>query len=146
MQRPERWQLSLAGAVALIALCGGYLLFTEYTHQARLCAQWRQLQGERAAHWRRAMPLRAALSSVQHEETADNAPFSPVDFQRQDTELVGWSPTGRGGDMVLETVWQQVPETFMLLAERGIQVNAFSISAKDERLMLTLQLENGNEN
>ncbi|WP_432699636.1 hypothetical protein ACRUMN_19025 [Kluyvera cryocrescens] len=47
--------------------------------------------------------------------------------------------------MSLEGPWQQVPSTFSMLAERDMQVLAFSLSAEKGVLSLTLQLVRNDE-
>ena len=50
-----------------------------------------------------------------------------------------------GGEMVLESRWPQAVETFLLLAERDMQIPAFSLSASDNGLRFTLQLEHDDD-
>jgi pilus assembly protein HofO len=145
MLRPERWQMAMAGAWLLMLLVGGYLLQPDAARPGLRRDSLRQQQTQHAALWPRVMRLQQAVVGAQTPPPAATVPFSPVDFQRQDVALVSWMPAGRGGDIVLESAWYQVPATFGLLAERGMQVNAFSIQPGAERLLLTLQLEGGDE-
>lgn len=141
MRRPERWQIALAGLLIMTlggALC---LLQSQSARQDALRMAWRQQEALRAARWQRVVPLRAALSALKVGAVAARRPFSPVDFQRQDAELVSWKPDERGGELVLETAWESIPSVFILLAERGIQVTAFAIKAGARRHLLTLHLE-----
>lgn len=141
MRRPERWQTLLTGL--LILTLGGALglLRSQLAQQDALRTAWRQQQALRAARWQSVVPLQAALSSLKISAAAARRPFSPVDFQRQDAELVSWKPDERGGELVLETAWGSIPSVFTLLAERGMQVTAFAIKAGARRHLLTLHLE-----
>ena len=146
MLRPERWQIGLAGLL-LLAMAGAmFLLHPESTQQDALREDWKQLQASRAGLWQSVRARQTAISLLEEKIWAAIKPFSPVDFQRPGAELVRWTPAGRGGEMVLETVWEQVPSVFTLLAERGMRVSAFSIRAGATQHTLTLQLESQNEN
>ena len=46
---------------------------------------------------------------------------------------------------MLESRWSQAVETFSLLAERGMQIPAFSLSASESGLRFTLQLEHDDD-
>nr|EKU4731311.1 DNA utilization protein HofO [Kluyvera ascorbata] len=72
-------------------------------------------------------------------------PFSPVDLQREGVRLVSWVPSAVGGEMSLEADWQQIPATFSMLAERGMQVIAFSLSPGNGALNFSLQLVRDDE-
>ncbi|MFW0764898.1 DNA utilization protein HofO [Trabulsiella odontotermitis] len=138
-QLPERWcaLTPLArcgywlGAVLLLSVIGGYslpwagsVLRTDSTPR-----QWQTL---------RALQMQAE----QYQQTLSvKVPFSPLDFQREGTHLARWQPAETGGEMVLETLWAQIPSLFARFAERNMQAAAFSIRPVDGRLRLTLQLE-----
>lgn len=70
--------------------------------------------------------------------------FSPLDFQGQGRQIVRWQPTTEGGELVLETSWPAGIATFPLLAERGMQVPAFSLLLVENALQLTLRMEREN--
>ncbi|MGL5699248.1 MAG: DNA utilization protein HofO [Kluyvera sp.] len=144
MRLPERlWPLSTAikiRSVALIAaligiLCCYQLSYREYLHAAHSREQWRTLNTRTAAIWRR-------LRLFVPEPVPDIAPlpFSPALFQRAGAKLVSWLPSAKGGDMVLDTPWRQVAPTFVMLAERDMQVAAFSLAAENGVLRFSLQL------
>ena len=141
MLRPERWHVGLAGLLLMAVGGVAFLLQSSSTPQN---AAWEQQQRLRIARWQSVMPLQAALNVAAGTTLAATKPFSPVDFQRSGAELMSWTPDGRGGELVLETVWEQVPSVFMLLAERGMRVSAFSLQAGETRHVLTLQLESIN--
>lgn len=99
-------------------------------------------QQSRSRLWANIMPLRQA------GEPAATAPlpgraFSALAFQTGSARLLSWHPTEHGGEMVLQTGWQDVPETFARLAEQDMQVTAFSLALKEEVLHLHLVLESG---
>lgn len=138
MRRPERWHAGLAG---LLLMAAGGVAFLLQPEAASPNAEWKQQQIQRIARWQSVMPLQAALNVAADASLAATKPFSPVDFQRPGAELMSWTPAGYGGELVLETVWEQVPSVFALLAEQGIRVSAFSLQAGETRHVLTLQLE-----
>ncbi len=138
MQRPERWHAGLAG---LLLMAAGGVAFLLQPEPASQSVAWKQQQVVRIARWQSVMPLRAALNVAADATLATTKPFSPVDFQRPGAELMSWTPAGRGGELVLESIWEQVPSVFTLLAERGMRVVAFSLQAGETRHVLTLQLE-----
>ncbi|WP_054177868.1 hypothetical protein [Trabulsiella odontotermitis] len=138
-QLPERW-CGLTpftrfgcwlGAVLLLSAAGGY------------CLPWSGAALSTASPLRQWQTLRALqMQAAQYQQTLPDAvPFSPLDFQREGTHLARWQPAETGGEMVLETQWQQIPSVFLRLAERNMQAAAFSIRPADGRLRLTLQLE-----
>lgn len=141
MLHPERWHIGLAG---LVLMAAGGVAFLLQSASPPHNAAWKQQQLLRIARWQSVMPLQAALNVAADVSLATSKPFSPVDFQRPGAELMSWTPDGRGGELVLETVWEQVPSVFMLLAERGMRVAAFSLQAGKTRHVLTLQLEGSN--
>ena len=141
MLRPERWHVGLAGLLLMAVGGVAFLLQSSSTPQN---AAWEQQQRLRIARWQSVMPLQAALNVAAGTTLAATKPFSPVDFQRPGAELMSWTPAVRGGELVLETEWEQVPSVFMLLAERGMRVSAFSLQAGETRHVLTLQLESIN--
>lgn len=138
-QLPERWcgltPLTRCGywlsAILLLSAAGGY------------CLPWSGAALSTASPLRQWQTLRALqIQAEQYQQTLpDTVPFSPLDFQRDGTHLSRWQPAETGGEMVLETQWQQIPSVFLRLAERNMQAAAFSIRPVDGRLRLTLQLE-----
>lgn len=149
----ELWSRFLAlGGVRLAALlavlpglCGGYWLGHQSRNEAQTSrAAWQSQREKNTAGERRLLGLRAELVEFGMDSIATQ-PFSPVDFQRQGVRLVSWLPTATGGEMVLETPWQQVAPTFTRLAECDMQVAAFSLAAESGVLRLNLQLVRGDE-
>jgi hypothetical protein len=99
---------------------------------SQIVEQWRELRQLQA---QQTMPL------VQAPVLA----FTPLEFQFAGTQLVDWQPEGSGGQMVLDTHWQQVAEIFALLGTRNMSVKAFSLKPVAKTLRLTLQLEHIND-
>ncbi|KFC04729.1 PilO family type IV pilus biogenesis protein [Trabulsiella guamensis ATCC 49490] len=138
-QLPERWCDATPftrcgfwlGVVLLLTIIGGYCLPRSggTLNTATPHRQWQTL---------RALQMQVG----QHQKTPSAAvSFSPLDFQRDGTRLLRWQPTETGGEMVLDTQWVDVPSLFPRLAERNMQVVAFSLHPVNGRLQLTLQLE-----
>lgn len=68
-------------------------------------------------------------------------PFSPLDFQGDNTTLVHWKPLQSGGELMLEVEWQAVPALFSRLAQRDVQIAAFAIAPHGKALRLRLEFE-----
>ncbi|KFA84313.1 pilus assembly protein HofO [Enterobacter sp. EGD-HP1] len=68
-------------------------------------------------------------------------PFSPLDFQGDNTTLVYWKPLPKGGELMLELEWQALPALFSRLAQRDVQIAAFAIAPQGTALRLRLELE-----
>lgn len=137
-----------AGALLaiLLAVYGGFLA----GHQAYLDAE--QRRGTRLTQHRqylailqRVMRTKAEMLSTPRLGEKNTLPFTPADFQRAGAHLTGWKPMDAGGEMSLETPWQSVPATFLLLAERGMQVEAFVLMPHNDALRFTLQLVRNDE-
>ena len=154
MQLPERWPRcslttmvkSLAGAAILLGLYASFEVGHQaYSRALKSRTSWRAEQNINLNNWQRIMPSLATELSEKMLNDPQPVAFSPVDFQREGVRLVSWVPSGSGGDMSLEGPWQQVPSTFSMLAERDMQVLAFSLSAEKGVLSLTLQLVRNEE-
>lgn len=154
MQLPERWPkcslTTMVRCLACAAILLGIYVGYEIGHQAYSRAlksrmSWLAEQNINLKNWQRMTPIMA--TELSEKMLSDPLPviFSPVDFQREGVRLVSWVPSGTGGDMTLETPWQQVPSAFSMLAEREMQVLAFSLSAEKGVLSLTLQLVRNDE-
>ena len=153
MKLPDGWRrLSpTAGvrATALLAMIIGSCAGFQAGYQAFLSAQnshktWQTQHTRMMADWQQLMPLRdsqdaSLLASVKSK------PFSPVVFQRANARLVSWLPSGAGGEMTLETSWQQVSSTFSMLAERDMRIVNFAFTPENGVLRLTLQLVHDDE-
>ena len=153
MKLPDGWrQLSPTTRVrvaALLAMIIGIYVCIQTGYPAFLSAQKvreiRQIQHTAMmSGWRRLLSL-PALTDVSLQPSVNAIPFSPVSFQRAGVRLKGWLPSGKGGEMVLETGWQQVLSTFAMLAERDMRVVNFALAAENGVLRLTLQLVSADE-
>ena len=68
-------------------------------------------------------------------------PFSPLNFQGDETTLVHWKPLQNGGELMLEVEWQALPALFSRLAQRDVRVAAFTLAPQGTALRLQLELE-----
>jgi pilus assembly protein HofO len=91
-----------------------------------------------AAQWQKTLPLRGP--AIPLSDTIE-APFSALDFDRPESSLLSWQPSGRGGELALSTDWAAIPALFARLAEHRQGIRGFSIKPEQRRLTLTLQLE-----
>lgn len=121
----------------------GWFAIRPLNHAQRLTLrQQSALQLELQVEWRK---LRALALPEEQIELSEVRRFSPLDFHDQTRQLLRWQPMQGGGEMVLESRWPQAVETFLLLAERDMQIPAFSLSASDNGLRFTLQLEHDDD-
>lgn len=145
MRFPDGWRslsmlnaLRIAGLMAMLAgigLCFQLAAQTDLALEKNRDARQRQ-HGQYVAGWHRLMPLRAApLPSA-----LPTVAFSPAAFQQAGARLVSWLPADAGGELVLDTPWPQVAATFLLLAERDMQVTAFALAGANGTLRFTLRL------
>lgn len=148
---PERWLARSAhsrGAAWLIvtmscAVLAWLLTVRPYTsEQTQRLAELHTQQQSRSQLWANIMPLRQAGEQAATAPLPGRA-FSALAFQTGSARLLSWHPNEHGGEIVLQTGWQDVPETFARLAEQGMQVTAFSLALKEEVLHLRLKLESG---
>ena len=91
--------------------------------------------------WRDVYLLAASTAEPEEKLTL----FSPLLFQTSLTRLIHWQPSAQGGEMALISAWDAIPQTFVQLADQGMNVSRFSLSAEDTELLLTLQLERLND-
>lgn len=91
--------------------------------------------------WRDVYLLAASPAEPEEKLTL----FSPLLFQTSLTRLIHWQPSAQGGEMALISAWDAIPQTFVQLADQGMNVSRFSLSAEDTELLLTLQLERLND-
>ncbi|MCX8969237.1 hypothetical protein NLN82_10830 [Citrobacter portucalensis] len=91
--------------------------------------------------WRDVYLLAASTAEPEEKLTL----FSPLLFQTSLTRLIHWQPSAQGGEMALISAWDAIPQTFVQLADQGMSVSRFSLSAEDTELLLTLQLERLND-
>jgi len=82
------------------------------------------------------------LSPPDEAQTAvATRPFSPLEFDTDALRMVRWKPGGRGGELVMEATWAQIPSLFVTLARRDVAVDRFSIQPEQNRLQIVMQLE-----
>lgn len=144
MRLPE---LSTSGAVrfaGLLAALAGVLLCYSIGRQASLAAEKGRLAREEQhqrylANWQRLMALRTAVPASEMD-SRPALPFTPAAFQQTGARLVSWLPSAEGGELTLETPWAQVPPAFTQLAERDMQVAAFSLTNESGALRFRLRL------
>lgn len=150
---PERWlalsaRSRVAAWLAGTAICAtlAWLLAVRpyASEQAQRLAELHTQQQGRSQLWASIMPLRQGWGAETTAPLSGRA-FSALAFQTGSARLLSWHPTGHGGEMVLQTGWQDVPETFARLAEQGMRVSAFSLTLKEGVLHLRLELESGDD-
>ena len=113
------------------------------SERAQRLADLHAQQQSRSQLWAGIMPLRQAVQQAATVPLPEGI-FSALAFQTGSARLLSWHPTERGGEMVLQTGWQDVPETFARLAERRTLATAFSLALKEGVLHLRLELESDN--
>lgn len=154
MQLPDSWlRISsttlIAGGACVAILLGVYAAYAvghqAYQRVSKSHQSWQTGRVHNAEGWRRMMQIKTAAQRETEQGDAPLIPFSPVDLQREGVRLVSWVPSAVGGEMSLEADWQQVPATFSMLAERGMQVIAFSLSPGNGALNFSLQLVRDDE-
>ncbi|MBA8559297.1 hypothetical protein HVV49_00485 [Citrobacter freundii] len=131
------WCGWMLGLLILVTLCL-YPVAWERTMQRETLVQQRaaiQMQ------WRDVYLLAASPAEPEEKLTL----FSPLLFQTSLTRLIHWQPSAQGGEMALISAWDAIPQTFVQLADQGMNVSRFSLSAEDTELLLTLQLERLND-
>ena len=131
------WCGWMLGLLILVTLCL-YPVARERTMQRETLVQQRaaiQMQ------WRDVYLLAASPAEPEEKLTL----FSPLLFQNSLTRLIHWQPSAQGGEMALISAWDAIPQTFVQLAEQGMNVSRFSLSAEGTELLLTLQLERLND-
>lgn len=127
----------LGSLLAGLAACGTLLRPVD-----RQCAELeRQLMENvraNAALWPavRQMPFRSETAVARVR-----MPFSPLDFQGDDAALVHWKPLQNGGELMLDLEWKALPALFSRLAQRDVQIVAFTIAPQGTALRLRLELE-----
>lgn len=110
--------------------------------QRELDAQLKTQQHAGQLRWKALMNLRPPDTPDVREKTQ---PFSPLVFQTGGKALLRWQPNVMGGEMVLASAWDDVPATFLQLAERNMLVAEFSLVMKEDALHFILQLERGDD-
>lgn len=150
LPNPECWRdlqpgvrviIWLGTLCALAALWAGGFLWGSY--QARISVD-AEMQGQQAALMAQRRQLREqeqALARASAKETLRLTPFSALNFQSAEAQLVSWKPDGKGGELVLETSWSPLPAMFQHLAEQDMTPAAFAIEPEGRLLHFTLHLE-----
>ncbi|MGK9174254.1 hypothetical protein KXR87_13635 [Yokenella regensburgei] len=93
--------------------------------------------------WRTLMELKPPAGDAV-PTTAVREAFSPLSFHSAGRQLLSWEPTPTGGEMLLETRWSAVPQTFLQLSEENMLAKGFSLALKENVLHFALQLERNN--
>ncbi len=109
--------------------------------QMRIAIHFPNQQTAQREQWRK---LRALSIPPDALSVMTLPAFSPLDFQGPERQLIRWQPVAGGGELVLETGWRGVIETFPLLTERGMQVPSFSLQAIEGSIHFTLRVEQDN--
>lgn len=133
------WSVTMA---LMVMLCLLYPLRQEWNVQRE---ELRQQHAANQAQWRNLYQLVTPADPTLWANDENTMPFSALDFQTPLSRLTHWQPSAQGGEMTLKPAWDSVPALFVRLAERGMQVNSFSLRLEDAELMLTLQLERLND-
>ncbi|ROP56434.1 pilus assembly protein HofO [Enterobacter sp. BIGb0383] len=154
LPNPERWRdlrpgvrvvIWLGTLCALAALwAGGFLLGPYQAHRSADA----ELQGQQAALRAQRRQLREqeqALARDSAEQTVRLVPFSALNFQSAEAQLVSWKPDEKGGELVLETSWSPLPAMFQHLAEQDMTPASFAIEPEGRLLHFTLHLESFRE-
>lgn len=110
--------------------------------------QVRQIATQQAQHARDAENHARLWTAVRKLSPPDDVqpavtarPFSPLEFDTDALRMVRWQPVGRGGELVIEATWAQIPALFATLARRDVAVGRFSIQPEQNRLRIVMQLE-----
>lgn len=135
------WQRTLCWLLSIF--CG--LLLVWWLTISPLNAEREQLiiqqSGQQAALQTQWRTLRALFPPTERASLPAAQPFSPLDFQEANRQLIRWKPEKNGGELVFETRWEPVTETFVRLARCDMQIPAFSLAVGTDSLRFTLQLE-----
>lgn len=126
------------GTVLLGAAAWGMLLRPVYLQRVALQLQMADAVRTNASLWPAASNMPYQTETV---EARVVQPFSPLDFQADGTRLVHWKPLQSGGELTLDADWQVIPAVFSFLAQRDVQIAAFTISPQDAGLRLHMELE-----
>lgn len=153
MRLPDGWRarsmlsaLRIAGIMAVlvgIGLCFYRMTQISLTLEKEKEARQRQ-HALYVAGWHRLMSLPRQQVGVE-SPVPPSVAFSPAAFQRAGARLVSWQPSDKGGELVLDTPWPLVADTFSLLAERDMQVAAFALAGENGTLRFTVRLVHDHE-
>ncbi len=136
---PDSWYaMTPRGRCLCWSLSSALLLICATLWQGRIQEQPVATQQANARLWiavRKLSPPDEARSAVAIR------PFSPLEFDTDVLRMVRWQPRGRGGELVMEATWAQIPSLFVNLARRDVAVERFSIQPEQNRLQIVMQLE-----
>ncbi|MFK3712366.1 hypothetical protein [Leclercia adecarboxylata] len=136
---PDSWYaMTPRGRCLCWGLSSALLLICATLWQGRMQAQPVATQQANARLW-------SAVRKLSPPDEAQTAvatrPFSPLEFDTDALRMVRWQPGGRGGELVMEATWAQIPSLFVTLARRDVAVDRFSIQPEQNRLQIVMQLE-----
>ncbi len=136
---PDSWYaMTPRGRCLCWGLSSALLLICATLWQERMQAQPVATQQANARLW-------SAVRKLSPPDEAQTAvatrPFSPLEFDTDALRMVRWQPGGRGGELVMEATWAQIPSLFVTLARRDVAVDRFSIQPEQNRLQIVMQLE-----
>ncbi|WP_347114534.1 hypothetical protein AAHB66_21820 [Leclercia sp. S52] len=136
---PDSWYaMTPRGRCLCWGLSSALLLICATLWQGRMQAQPVATQQANARLWsavRKLSPPDEAQTAVATRS------FSPLEFDTDALRMVRWQPGGRGGELVMEATWAQIPSLFVTLARRDVAVDRFSIQPEQNRLQIVMQLE-----
>ncbi|CAM6453223.1 MULTISPECIES: HofO family protein [Citrobacter] len=127
-----------AGWTLALSALAAYCLFLSPVESGASLAQQRAANAQR---WQSLHRLAESAARIPALTTANTAPFSPLAIALPGLRLRHWQPSTQGGELALRAKWEAIPSLFAYLAERGISVNGFSLTAEKNALLLTLTLE-----
>lgn len=151
---PECWRdltpaartLIWLGTVCLLAvLWAGSVLMGPYQARIDDGEKLQQQQALLIAQRQQLWVQEQTLARDRQEETLRVTPFSALNFQSTEAQLVSWKPDEKGGELVLETLWSPLPAMFEKLAEQDMTPTAFAIEPEGRLLHFTLSLESFHE-
>ncbi|URN98981.1 hypothetical protein NB069_20365 [Leclercia adecarboxylata] len=130
-------------------ICSGLMLLCaigaqlHIQHQQLTTQQAQQMQ-DAALNARLWAAVRKLPPAEDTPSTVAPPPFSPLEFNTAEMQMVRWQPASAGGELVVDAVWPQIPALFSTLARRDVAVVRFSLQPEQQKLRLTLQLERQN--
>lgn len=136
---PDSWYaMTPRGRCLCWGLSSALLLICATLWQGRMQAQPVATQQANARLW---SAVRKLSPSDEAQTAVATRPFSPLEFDTDALRMVRWQPGGRGGELVMEATWAQIPSLFVTLARRDVAVDRFSIQPEQNRLQIVMQLE-----
>lgn len=139
---PRRRSLCWVIGTGLMLLCAIGVQLNIQDHQ--LTTQQAQQARDAALNARLWTAVRKLSPADNVASTVAARPFSPLEFDTGEMQMVRWQPGNAGGELVVDAVWPQIPRLFSTLARRDVAVVRFSLQPEQQKLRLTLQLERQN--